>query len=277
MKAIWKGYLKVSLVTIPVRLYHALAPKVLSFELLHKDCGTKIIQQRYCPHCQKVLAAEELIRGYRYGKDLYITVTDEELERARAAASQVMEILQFVDEREIHPLYYADAHYLVPDGQAGTEAFALLHRALIETKRAALAKGVLRQRQHLFAIRPYQGALIAFTLHYPEEIVAVERLEEAAEVLKVPVEAKGLALARTLVEALAGPFTPEKYPDEYTQSVLSLIQAKAAGEEYRVAARPEPEKVINLMEALARSVAAAKGEGRKAAGTRAPRKVKGGS
>ncbi len=255
MKAIWKGYLKVSLVTIPVRLYHALSPKVLSFELLHRDCGTKIVQQRYCPRCHKVLTAEELIRGYRYGKDLYVTVTDEDLERAKAAASDVMEILQFVDEREIHPLFYADAHYLVPDGQAGTEAFALLHRALIDTKKAALAKAVLRQRQHLLAVRPYQGALIAFTLHYPEEVVAVESLPEAGEVLRAAVDQKGLTLARTLIEALSGPFAPEKYPDEYTHTLMQLIQARAAGEEFQVATPPEPQKVINLMEALARSVA----------------------
>lgn len=254
MRAIWKGYIKFSLVSIPVKMYTATKPRLISFDLLHKDCGTKIKQERLCPRCNKVLSNEELVRGYKYGKDLYIVVTDEDLEKARKETTDAIEIVKFVDDTSIHPIYFTDSHYLAPDGKAGAEAFALLHRALLDLHKSALAKVVMRNREYLMAIRPYNGTLIAFNLHFPDEVVAVNQVEEGEVVKGIKLDEKSLELAKTLVENLSGDFVPEEFTDEYTQTLLNIIKAKAEGEEYKVEAKPEAEKVISLMEALKRSV-----------------------
>ena len=254
MRTIWKGYIKFSLVSIPIKMYTATTHRTISFDLLHKDCGTKIKQERICPHCDKVLANDELVHGYKYGKDMYVIVTDAEIEAARQESTDAIEILKFVDEQGIHPIYYTDSHYLVPDGEAGVVAFVLLHKALLDMKKSAVAKVVMRNREYLYAIKPYNGALIAFTLHFPEEIIAVDKVEEAAELQKIQVDEKNLNLAKTLVENLSSEFLPEAYQDEYSQTLLEVIKAKAEGEEYKVEARAETEKVINLMEALQKSV-----------------------
>lgn len=261
MKAIWKGYLKCSLVTIPVKLYHAVAPKTPRFELLHRECGTKIRQERICPKCQRPLSQEELIRGYRYGKDLYVEVTDDDLRRAEKESTDTIDIVRFVDAAQIHPIYYADSHYLAPDGPAGVEALALFHTAMLETDTTALARLILRNREHLLALRPYNGALLAFTLHYPAEIVPADSLEELAALKKVTVNADGLGLAKTIIQYLRGDFIPQEYHDEYTETLLKLIKAKAAGEEFRVEPKKEVEKVVSLMDALKRSVAEAAAQG----------------
>jgi DNA end-binding protein Ku len=260
MRTIWKGYIKFSLVSIPIKMYTATSHRIISFDLLHKDCGTKIKQERLCPHCDKVLSNDELVRGYKYGKDMYVIVTDEDIEAAQKESTDAIEIMQFVDDKGIHPIYYTDSHYLVPDGKAGTEAFALLHKALLDLKKSAVAKVVMRNREYLYAIKPYNGTLIAFTLHFPEEIIPVDKVEEAEELQKIQVDEKNLSLAKTLVENLSGDFVPEDYQDDYSQTLLKIIQAKAEGEEYQVEARAEGEKVINLMEALQRSVEQATGE-----------------
>ncbi|MBW1992106.1 MAG: Ku protein [Deltaproteobacteria bacterium] len=250
MRAIWKGYLKFSLVSIPVKMYTAVTRRGLSFDLLHKECGTKIKQERYCPHCQRVVSSEELVRGYKYGKDLYIPVTEEDFAKAEKESTDALEILKFVDEGDIPPIYYADSHYLVPDGQAGVEAFALLHRTLKDLHKSAVAKVVMRHREYIFALRPCNGALIAYTLHFPEEIMALDQVAEAREVPQVKVDEKSLRLAKTLVANLSGRFIPEEYTDDYSRTLLNLIRAKAEGQEYQVEAKPEGEKVISLMEAL---------------------------
>jgi len=261
MKPIWKGYLKCSLVTIPVKLYHAVSPKTPRFELLHRECGTKIKQERVCPKCGQTLSQEDLVRGYRYGKDLYVEVTDEDLRRAGKEATGTLDIVRFVEAAQIHPIYYADSHYLAPDGAAGVEAMALFHAAMVEMDATALARLVLRNREHLLALRPYQGTLLAFTLHYPAEIVPVSSLEEMAGLHKVTVNADGLGMARTIIQYLKGNFVPEDYHDDYTETLLDLIKAKAAGEEFRVEPREEAEKVVSLMDALKKSVAQAAGQG----------------
>jgi DNA end-binding protein Ku len=260
MRTIWKGYIKFSLVSIPVKMYKATTPRAISFDLLHKDCGTRIKQERICPLCNKVLTNDELVRGYKYGKDMYVIVTDAEIEAAQKESTDAIEIMQFADDQVIHPIYYTDSHYLVPDGKAGTEAFALLHRALLDLKKSAVAKVVMRNHEYLYAIKPYNGTLIAFTLHFPEEIIAVDKVDEAAELQKIQVDEKNLNLAKTLVENLSSDFLPEAYQDDYSQTLLQIIKAKAEGEEYRVEARAETEKVINLMEALQKSVEESGGE-----------------
>jgi DNA end-binding protein Ku len=255
MKAVWKGYLKCSLVTIPVKMFNAIAKTSLQFHLYHQECGSPIRQEIVCPVHRRSLASDEVVRGYQYGKDLHVVVTDEDLRRARKESSDTIEVLKFVEARQIDPIYYTEAHYLAPDGQAGAEAFALFYRAMEESGKSALARVVMRNREHLVNIRPHQGAFVAFTLHYPEEIKPVLEIEEAGWTAKIQVDDGNLKMARAIVEHLSGDFDPEQYRDEYTKTLSDLIKAKAEGKELKVEQQVERRKVINLMEALKRSVA----------------------
>ncbi len=255
MRPIWKGYIKLSLVTIPVKLYNTIGKRrSIAFHLFHRDCKNRIKEQKVCPVCNREVTNEEIIRGYEYAKDTYVIVTDQDLEKAQKESSEAIEIVKLVDDRQISPVYYSDSHYIVPDGKIGTEAFALFYRALAETKKTALSRVVMRNREHLLAIKPYNGTLVGYTLYYPEQIQPVEKVEEAENVKKIQIDPNNLAMAKTLIENMSGDFIPSEYTDQYTQVLMDLIKAKAQGEEIKIEPRAERAKVINLMEALKKSV-----------------------
>jgi DNA end-binding protein Ku len=261
MKAIWKGYLKCSLVTIPIKMFNAIARSSLQFHLYHQECGSPIRQEMICPVHQRRVTNEEVVRGYSYGKDLHVVITDEDLRRARKESSDTIEIFKFVDAGQIDPLYYDEAHFLAPDGRAGAEAFALFQRAMEESGKSALARAILRNREHLINLRPHNGVLVAFTLHYAEEIKDVRQIEEAGWTAGIQVDQGNLQMARAIVAQLSGDFAPEQYRDEYTRTLLELIKAKAEGKELKAEPQVERRKVVNLMEALKRSVAETAGTG----------------
>lgn len=254
MRTLWKGYLKISLVTIPVKMYNAVVgSQGIHFNLLHEKCGTRIRQQNYCPNCNQVLSNEEIIKGYRYGKDKYVPVTDEEIEKAKRESTDAIEVIRFVDQEQIPPIYYSDSHYLVPDGKVATEAFALFRQAIGDAGKTALAKVVIRNREYLFSIKPHDGIFIAYTLHYPREIQSVSEIEESEKVSGVKLDKQGLSMATELIGNLSGDFRPEDLVDEYSEALMNIIKAKAEGKEY-VVEREERKKVVSLMEALKRSV-----------------------
>jgi DNA end-binding protein Ku len=254
MKTVWKGYLRFSMVTIPVRMYSALNRReTIRFNMLHKVCGTRISQHNYCPECNKELKSEDIIRGYNYGKNDYVQVTDEEIRKARKESTETIDIMKFVDDNQISPIFYSDAHYLVPDGKAGTDAFSLFKKAIEKTNKAALAKVVIRNREHLFSIKPHDGALVAYTLHYPKEIRGLDDLEEVEKVGAVKVDEQSLSLAVQLIDNLSGDFKADEIVDEYSNALMDIINAKAEGKEYKVE-RKERKKVVNLMDALRQSV-----------------------
>jgi DNA end-binding protein Ku len=254
MRAIWKGYLKCSLVTIPVKMYHAISRTIPQFHFYHEACGSRIRQENVCPVCHRALEDEEIVRGYQYGKDLHVVITDQDLQQAQKESTDTIEVLKFVDDRQIHPIYYTDAHYLAPDGQAGAEAFAVFHQAMAATHKSAVARVVMRHREYLYNIRPYNGAFVAFTLHYPEEIRSVKEVEDSGDFKGIQLREDNLEMAKTIIQHLSGDFVPAEYQDEYTRTLLEIIRAKAEGKELKVEPRVEREKVINLMEALKRSV-----------------------
>ena len=277
MKIMWKGYIKLSLVTIPVKMYNAVIKRrSIQFHQLHRDCKNRIREQKFCPVCDKVLADNDILRGYEYAKDSYVVISDEELRRAQKESTEAIEVVKMVDDRQIDPIYYLDSHYLVPDGKIGAEAFALFYKAMSEAKKTALAKMVMKNREHLLAIKPYNGSLIAYTLHYPEEIQGVDKIEEAETVGKVEVAPNGLAMARSVVENMSGDFVPEEYKDEYAEAVLQMVESKSKGEEIKVEPRAEKAKAINLMDALKKSVLETKrrGEAPKKAMATAGKRVK---
>jgi DNA end-binding protein Ku len=256
MRAIWKGYLKCSLVTIPVKMFTATTKRPLQFHLYHKECGSRISQENVCPVCGQTLRPEEIVKGYQYGKDLHVVLTEADFQEARKESTDTIDILKFVDAEQINPIYCTDAYYLAPEGQAGAEAFAIFHQAMIETGKTAVARAVLRNREYLYNIRAHNGAFIAFTLHYPQEIRALTEIEELEGIKPVKVTPDNLEMAKTIIGHLSGDFVPADYRDEYTETLLKIIKAKAEGKEVAVEPKVEREKVINLMEALKKSVAA---------------------
>jgi DNA end-binding protein Ku len=256
MRAIWKGYLKCSLVTIPIKMFTATINRPLQFHLYHKECGSRINQENVCPVCGKTLSPDEIVKGYQYGKDRHVTLTEEDFQKARKESTDFIEILKFVDAAQINPIYYTGASYLAPDGPAGTEAFAVIRRAMEETGKTAVARSVMRNREYLYNLRPHHGAFIAFTLHYPQEIRDVTEIEDLDAASRIKVSDANLEMAKTIIGHLSGDFVPADYRDEHTETLLTIIRAKAEGKEIAVEPRVEREKVINLMEALKKSVAA---------------------
>ena len=250
MRAIWSGVLRISLVTIPIKLYQAVSKKDLSFHLVHRKCGTRIRYEKVCPRCGRPVSDEEIIRAWPLDREHYVFISDEELESLRLSSSGAIEIKGFIPPRSVPPLFYADWHYLAPDGPAAEEALALFYRAMEETGRAALGEAIIRNRQRPFLIKPYEGKFLVCTLHFRDEVLAAEGLRLSG--LK-ELDPQGLSLAKTIVENLSLDFDPQTLVDHYREAVMALIEAKARGEAVEI--RPEKEKarVVSLMEALKRS------------------------
>jgi DNA end-binding protein Ku len=261
MRAIWKGYLKCSLVTIPIKMFTATTKRPLQFHLYHKACGSRIQQETVCPVCGKTLSPEEIVKGYQYGKDLHVVLTEEDFQKAQKESTETIDILKFVEADQINPIYYTEAYYLAPDGAAGAEAFAIFQRAMAETGKTAVARAVMRNREYLYNLRPDNGAFIAFTMHYPQEIRPLAEIEATEEIKKIKVSGDNLEMAKTIIGHLSGDFVPEDYRDEYRETLLAIIRAKAEGKEVTAEPKVEREKVISLMEALKKSVTATAGGG----------------
>jgi DNA end-binding protein Ku len=256
MRAIWKGYLKCSLVTIPIKMFTAVTKRPLQFHLYHKTCGSRIRQQNLCPVCGRTLGPEDIVKGYQYGKDLHVVLTDEDFAKAQKESTDTISILKFVDAGQISPIYYNDAYYLAPDGTAGAEAFAVFHRAMTETGKTAVARAVMRNREYLYNLRPYHSAMVAYAMRYPQEIRDVTEIEAASEITQIAISDDNLEMAKTIIGHLSGDFVPADYRDEYTETLEALIRAKAEGQEVTPEPKLEREKVVNLMEALKKSVTA---------------------
>ncbi len=250
MKALWKGNISFALVNIPVKLYGASHKKDLDFHLLHKKCSTPLHYERYCPTCKADVVWEDTVHGYEYEKDKYVVVTDEEIEHIPIKTSKSIDVLRFIDGKEIESIYYDKSYYLEPD-EGGERAYALLRETMKEAGKIALAKITFKNREHIAVIRVYHDALLLQTLLYSEDIVKPETFNIPK---KITLDDKELALATELVKHSLGKFNINSYHDEFRDSLMELIKAKIAGKEIRVAPRKEAEKVISLMDALKKSL-----------------------
>jgi DNA end-binding protein Ku len=256
-RAIWSGSVSFGLVNVPVKLFSAVSQKEVRFNMLHDADGGRIRLHRFCEVEEKEVPFEHIVKGFEVGPGRYVTLTDEELDAADPKASRSIEIQEFVALDEIDPIYYDRTYYLAPDRGAG-KAYALLLETMRRTKKVALGRVVLRTKQSLCCLRPLGEVLALATLNYADEINAREGLvgESAGE----PSE-RELEMAERLVESLAARFEPEKFKDEHREKVLAIVERKAAGEEVVAPAEPAREaRVVNLADALAASLAAAKGE-----------------
>lgn len=255
MHTVWKGAISFGLVHVPVKMFSATEDKDISMKYIHKVCGSPISYVRRCPACDVDVNWEDISRGYEYEKGKYVLFEKEELEQLSANAEKTIKIIDFVDLKEIDPIYFQKTYYLAPD-QAGGNAYQLLLEAMRDTGKIGIAKIAIRSKSSLAAIRVMEGCLAIETIFYPDEIRPISQVPNLPE--NVQVNDKELTMAKMLIEQLSTPFEPEKYTDDYREGLLHLIEQKVAGEEISLApAKPET-NVIDLMAALQASIEAVK-------------------
>src|SRR3989442_8319005 len=256
-RSIASGTISFGLVSIPVRLYVATQSQQASFNLLHEKCGTRIRQQLYCPHCERVVERNELVKGYQFARERYVTFTDAELRAVEAAASPTIDIHEFVPLERVDPIYFENVHYLGPD-RGGEKAYRLLAEAMRDTGKVALGQHVSHGKEHLVLIRPYDGGLVMHEMYYADEVRSFADIPATDGAVKL--RDSETELARRLVEQLsAAEFRPDRYRDEYRDRLMEAVQKKVSGEEVTVAApAPERAEVIDLMDALKKSLAGRK-------------------
>jgi DNA end-binding protein Ku len=258
-RAIASATISFGLVSIPIKLYTTSESRSqISFNMLH-TCGTRVKQQYFCPKDERVVSRDELVKGYEFAKGRYVTFSNEELEALAAETSKLIEIVEFIPEKEVDPLFYDRAYYLGPD-KGGDKPYKLLSVAMRETGRCALARYAARGKQYLVLLRPYQDGLLMEQLHYADEIKAFGEVER----IDASVSDAELGLAKQLIEQIAADeFHPERYADEVRRRLEDVIARKVEGEEITFAEAEEPQaKIIDLMEALKASLAARSDEGR---------------
>jgi DNA end-binding protein Ku len=259
----WKGFLKVSLVNIPVKVFPATeSAATLSFNQLHAECQTRIQQKRWCPHCEREVANSELAKGYEFEKGRYVIVTDEDIQKVRVESTRVINLVQFADDSEIDPIYVDRAYYLAPDGPMAADAFAVMREGM--AGKAGIGKVALYGREYLVAIRPQKKGLVMYTLHHDAEIRSIDQIEELNSVPS-KVKPEEMKLAKQVIATFDADLNLKDYKDEYTEGLRQIIDAKIAGEEYVAADVQEPPKVVDLMEALRRSLDSVSAEKKKPA------------
>lgn len=248
--SVWKGYLSFGLLSIPIRLFTAARGERISLNQLHEVCHTRIKMPLFCPTCDRKVERSEVVKGYEYEKDQYVLFSDDDLDKIEPDSARAMEILEFVKVDEIDPLYYDASYYLTPEDE-GKKAYSLLLKAMEESGYAAIAKVTMHQREHIVVIRAREQGMTLHTMFYQSEIREVAEFTHQDKVEPKEQEKK---LAMQLIDSLAAPFEPEKYRDEYMESMQSLIAAKQKGQEVAATTHPVRAPVIDLMDALRKSI-----------------------
>ncbi len=257
-RASWIGYLRLSLVTIPVRLYNAISStSKVTLNQLHKNCNLRLRQQMVCPEHGKV-EKDEIAKGYEFDKDRYVVIDDADLEKIRLETTKTIELVQFVDAREVDPIYFNTPYYVAPDGPVAEDAFRILREAMRQANKIAVGQVVLSNKEQAVALKVQDRGLVLNTMHYAAEIRNSAAYFD--EIKNGNVDKNQLALAEQLVNSFTAPFDPGKYTDRYQNALLEIIKAKVEGSEPVVAQRSEMGKVINLMDALKQSLAQAASE-----------------
>lgn len=248
---VWKGFISFGLVSFPVRLFSAGRAERVQFHLLHKKDHSRIKERYYCAEEDKPIDRSDMVKGYEVSKDEYVVVEDEELKKIAPPTATTMDILQFVGADDVDPIYFETSYYVGSEAQT-TKAYGLFLAALEETKQHAIAKVAMHNREHVVLIRPSEGGLVLHTLFYADELHEANR----ADTPKAKYTAKELELAKSLVNHLTADFKPEQFKDEYRENVQKLIEQKQKGEKVTAVKQPRKAPVIDLMEALKRSLKA---------------------
>lgn len=256
-----KGSISMGMVLIPIGLYKTTVDNDIHFNQLEKESKARIKYKKYCSHCGKEVQSSDIIKGYEYEKDKYVVMTDEELERIKTKKDKTIHILQFAKMSEVNMIYYEKDYYAIPEVGA-EKAYELLRQALLSEKKVAIAKTVMGTNEKLLVLYPMKDGMIVKTLFYEDEIAAVPK-----QVPKMKLEEQELDMAKLLIQNMTKPFDATAFRDEYQARLKDAIMKKIQGQEIVTADTSGPDNVIDLMEALKKSLEQTKGnDGKKKAG-----------
>src|SRR5579871_3006110 len=246
---VWKGFISFGLVSFPVRLFAAARAESIHFHMLHEKDLSRVKEVWYCAEENKPIERSEIVKGYETSKGEYVVVEDEELKKIAPPTATTMDILQFVKSDAVDPLFFESSYYVAPDEKTG-KPYALFQAALETTRQHAIAKVAMHNREHLVLIRPSEGRLVLHTLYYSDELHAANKSSKPTE----KYTSKELELAKNLIDQLSAPFKPEQFHDTYRENVERLIEQKEKGEKITTVKQPRKAPVVDLMEALKRSL-----------------------
>ena len=258
-RSIWSGALSFGLVNVPVKLYSAVSRKTVRFHQLNQETGNRIAQKRVDSQTGDEVSYDQIVKGYELGRDRYVVIDPDELERLDPARTRTIDIEDFVELSQIDPIYYDHPYYLLPD-KGAAKPYVLLREAMRRSGKVAIARVVLRSKEQLVAIRPAGDVLLMETMIFDDEVVSPDELDDLPAEDQMTASEREVAMAEQLIDSLSSDFEPSRYRDDYREKVLELIERKAEGNEIAVQTEaPAPAAVPDLMAALEASLAAVKG------------------
>ena len=268
----WKGFMKISLVTVPVRVFPATdTAATIRFNQLHGECQTRLQQKRWCSSCDREVDKTEVVKGYEFERGRYVVLDDEDLAKARPESTRIINLVRFADMDVIDPIYVDKPYYLAPDGDVAAGAFAVIREAL--RGKAGIGKLALYGREYVVAIQSRETGLVMYTLRRANEVRSMGAIDELGD-LPAEVNADEVALARQVIGTFQGDIDFGEFEDQYQAELRSVIDAKIAGEEFVVQAEEAPAKVVDLMAALRQSLDSVSGSKKKPAKSATARKTK---
>jgi DNA end-binding protein Ku len=239
-------------VNIPVKVFPATETSgTISFNQLHGECQTRIQQKKWCPHCEREVPNSEIVKGFAFEKGRYVIMSEDDLDKVRPESTRVIDLVQFADAASIDPMYVDRTYYLAPDGGMAADAFAVMRDGM--QGKVGIGKLALYGREYLVAVRPHQRGIVMHTLHHAAEIRGIDSVEELNSV-PVKVKPEEMKLAKQVIETFEQPLNLSDYKDEYREGLQRIIDAKIAGEEVVATTTAAPPKVVNLMDALRKSL-----------------------
>jgi DNA end-binding protein Ku len=250
--AAWKGFINFGLVSIPVRLYPAARKEPIRLHEIHAKCHTRLRRPLFCPTCNRIVDKSEVVKGYEYAKNQYVPVEPDEAAKIAPPSSKSMEIMEFVALKDVDPLYFNASYFVAPE-ESGQKPYRLLLQGMEETGRAAIAKITMHEREYLVMLRPRPKSLTLHTMYFENEIRYASEYHDSGT---AKLKAQEVNLAKQLIESLEAPFQPAKYHDEYQERLRKMLQAKQEGKEIVTEAQPRLAPVVDMMEALKKSLAA---------------------
>jgi DNA end-binding protein Ku len=248
----WRGYLKISLVNIPVKVFPATdTGATLSFNQLHAECQTRIQQKRWCPHCEREVPNTDIVKGYEFEKGRYVVMDEEDVEKVRVESTRVISLEKFTDADAIDDIYLERPYYLAPDGPVAKEAFAVIREGM--KGKAGIGKVALYGREYLIKVQPRERGMVMYTLRHAKEIRSMDSIDELSD-MPATVKPAEVKLAQQVMGTFEGELDFESYRDEYQEGLREIIDAKIEGREVVAQEIEAPPKVVNLMEALRKSL-----------------------
>lgn len=257
LRSIWKGHIRFSLVTIPIRIYNAVdTAQTVRFNQLHKECSGRVGYDKRCKKCNKRVSNEEIVKGYQYEPDQFVVFEKDDMEKVKLKSTKVIEIAGFVDASELHPTLFESPYFAGPDGEVAAKTYALLGAALKNSGKVGVGKVVLRDREDIVAIAPHEGGILLHRLRYPEEI---RHMTDVPLVDEIKPDKEELKLAKSLVDSMSTTLGKIELTDQYHGALRDMIQAKVEGKEI-ITVEEEEKPVVDIMSALKQSIEQARSQ-----------------